>query len=520
MQNIPAYRTLLEEKLKPYFSSNLFQQKIPEILLRLTPVLLFVYTSLRADRLSITHDEAGSFTIWTSFNIFKCHFDPSCWGTANLHWLYVLLMKPSVWLFGDSELAIRLPALLGHLIYLVFSFKLVKWAVGSGRGKRPWLALLGFILLNFSPYLLEFFSLARGYGLAMSMMMMSLYFFARWVESMRRSDLLKTFAGAVLAILGNFTMLNFYACLLAVLTAIVLVEFFQKEENRWRLTAEVSTVAVVFSGVLFWLLYRPIGFLRQLGEFEYGAGSFGDTVHSAIKNSLYGERYLKMYNVEFFGGILFGLLALAFFFAVRDFLKNPEELRRRFFLAALLLPVLASLASVVQHYVLGSQYLVSRTALMFIPLTALPVFLLFVRQFDQKYAGWKVVLPALIGLFCVVHLMRAGQLKYTSEWGYDARTEDMLKYLNKKLPPGTKIKLGVHWLYHPSSSYYFKTAPYDFAAGPLTYSKTLRTDDYYDYYYVQPSDMEALEPDYVLERRFSWAGCLMRRKSLPGLQSQ
>lgn len=506
----------MEEKWASRFSSRFFQQKLPETLLLLTPVALFVYTCLRADRLSITHDEAGSFTIWTNFNIFKCHFDPGCWGTANLHWLYVLLMKPSVWLFGDSELAIRLPALLGHLIYLFFSFKLVKWAAP----KHPWVALLGFVLLNFSPYLLEFFSLARGYGLAMSMMMTSLYFFARWVESQRRSDLLKTFGGSFLAILSNFTMLNFYACLLAVMAGVVLVDFFQKKENRWRLLAETGAIAAAFSGLLFWLLYRPIGMLRKLGEFEYGAASFGDTVYSVIKNSLYGERWLKMFNIEFFGGILFGLLLMATFFALRDFLKNPGAARPRFFLAAVLLPVLASLASIVQHHLLGSQYLLNRTALMFVPLAALPVFLLFVRVFDEKFSRWKAVLPVLIGLFCLAHLLRAGQLKYTSEWGYDARTEDMLKYLNKNLPPGDKIKLGVHWLYHPSGSYYFKTVPYDFAAEPLTYSKELRTDDYYDFYYVQPSDLEALHPDYVLERKFSWVGCLMRRKSLPPLEAQ
>ncbi len=507
MKKAPAYRQL-EEKWKSRFSSRFFQQKLPGILLWLTPALLFIYTSLRADLLSLTHDEAGSFTIWTNYNIFQCHFDPNCWGTANLHWLYVLLMKPAVWLLGDSEFAIRLPALLGHLIYLFFSFKLVKWLTG----KQPWLTLLGFVMLNFSPYLLDFFSLARGYGLAVAMMMMSLYFFARWLEAKRRSDLLKTFGGAFLAILSNFTMLNFYACLLAVMAGVVLVDFFQKKETRRAVLAEVAAVTVLFSGVLFWLLYRPIGVLRERGEFEYGAGSFGNTAHSLIKTSLYGERYLKMYNVELFGGILLLLLLGSAVLALRHFLKKPLEPRHQFWLAVVILPFLVSLATIVQHFLLGSQYLVNRTALMLLPLTILPVFAGLSFYFKTKRPVWKMGLPVLIGIFCAGHLLRSAQLQYTSEWGYDARTEDMLKYLDEKLPAGTKIKLGVHWLYHPSSSYYFKTVPYDFAVEPLTYSKELRTDDYYDYYYVQPSDTTALHPNYVLEKQFSWVGCLMRRK--------
>lgn len=502
----------MEEKWQTYFSSNFFQQKLPRMLFWLTPVLLFAYTSLRADRLSLTHDECGSFSIWTNFDIFTCRTDPNCWGTANLHWLYVLLMKPSVWLFGESELAIRLPALLGHLFYLFFSFKLVKWSMGRQWDRQPWLALLGVILLNFNPYLLEFSSLARGYGLAVAMMMTSLYFLARWMERQRQGDLLKTFGSAFLAILSNFTMLNFYACLVAVLAGVALIDFFQKKENWLHLAGQVAGFTLAFSGLLLWLLYRPIGILRERGEFEYGAGSFWNTFHSTIKTSLYGERYFHMYNVEIFGGALVLLQLAATWIFVRDFLKNPGEPRRRFYLAAVLLPLLISLASIVQHHLLGSQYLVNRTALMFIPLGALPVFLLFVRLFEKKYPKWQLVLPVFIGLFCAVHLLRAGQLKYTSEWGYDARTKDMLAYLNEKLPPGSKIKFGVHWLYHPSAVYYFKTVPYDFAAEPLTYSKELRTDDYFDYYYVQPSDLPSMHPNYELEKRFSWSGCLLRRK--------
>jgi hypothetical protein len=492
-----------------WLKSRFFYQQLPNILLWMAAAALFCYTSLRAGRLSMTHDECGSWTIWTDFPIFKCYYSPDCWGTANLHWLYVLLMKPSIGMFGNSELAIRLPALLGHLIYLIFSWKLIKsWT------NHAWLILFGFILLNINPYMLDFFSLARGYGLALSMMMMSLYFLSRFVQTGKLSTVAGAFGAGVLSVLSNFTLLNYYVCLLAVFLGLLLVHFFRQREKRKALVVWPALVALLITGTMAWLIYRPLGFLMEKGEFEYGANSFWDTFHSLVRNSIYGGRYFHMYNVEVFGGALVVLQVVAFVFSIKRILKNPDGARERFLLVALLLPLLASVAAIIQHYLLGTQYLVNRTALLFIPLCALSVYLFFAFLQELKFRKWKAYMPALIGLFCIVHFFRTYQLDFASEWGYDAETKRMILYLDEKIPEGSKIKLGLHWIYHPSSSYYFKTLGLDFAELPLVYSKDLRTDNYYDYYYVQPSDIPNLLPGYELEKRFSWVGCLMKRKGL------
>ncbi len=487
-----------------------FQKKLPECLLWLAPLALLAYTSLRAYHLSLTHDECGSFAIWTNYPIFKCHSSPDCWGSANLHFLYVLLMKPCIRLFGDSELAIRLPALFGHFIYLVFSGKLAR-----SLTQYSWLALGGFLLLNVNPYLLEFHGLARGYGLAVSFMMMSLFFFYRHLQSGKLSAVAGMFGGAVLAALSNFTLLNFFACLLAVFGGLALADiFFQKEAAKKRAAWQGLGLAAAFSVLLAWMVYPPIRTLRAVGEFEWGTGSFYDTMESLVRVSLYGERYWHMYNVEFFGVLFLALMTTALVSSIRSFLKNPQGVWERFFLAGCALPLLASVAAIAQHHLLDSQYQVNRTALMFIPLCALTVFLLFVHWQSANSTNsifrWRVALPAAIVIFCLIHLGRAAQLSYTSEWGYDAQTKEMLNYLHARLPPGKKIKLGLDWLFHPSSSYYFKTTPYDFSE-TLIYEKELRRDTFYDYYYVQPEDIPQLHPAYKLEKQFTWVGSLMKK---------
>jgi hypothetical protein len=164
----------------------------------------------------------------------------------------------------------------------------------------------------------------------------------------------------------------------------------------------------------------------------------------------------------------------------------------------------------VQHWLLGTKFQSDRTALQFIPLCALAVFLFFANWLAQTRSRWATGLAVFVGLFVVAHLGRVAQLKYTSEWGYDAETRSMMAYLNEKIPPGTKVKLGVNWLYHPSASYYQKRLGYTFTEPPV-YAKELFLDGRYDYYYVQPENVPKFDSLYVEEMRFSWVGVLLRK---------
>ncbi|MFQ5448196.1 MAG: ArnT family glycosyltransferase, partial [Saprospiraceae bacterium] len=364
------------------------------MLLWLTPLLLLTYTTLRAKNLSMTHDECGSFLIWTDFPIFTCFYDPVCWGSANLHFLYVLLMKASIGLFGVSELALRLPALLGHAVYMFFSWKLI-----SSWTSRHWLVLAGFLLLNLNPFQLEFFSLARGYGLANSCMMASLYFLYRYVQAEKTTAALAMFGWAVLAVMSNFTMLTYFACLTALFTGLVLVK-----KVKWQKPVLIAGGAAV---LLTDLLYLPIKTLFEKGEFEYGTDTFWKSVHALVRASMYGVKYLREYNVQVLGGILLVLLTAALVSSIRAFLKAPQNRKNQFFLAASLLPLLASLSAIVQHHLLGTNYTLNRTSLLFIPMAALPVFLLFEHWLQQKSSWWRVVVPVLITGFVAGHAKRS-----------------------------------------------------------------------------------------------------------------
>jgi hypothetical protein len=138
----------------------------------------FAYVVLRASRLSITFDEAATHMTYLSSGLFAI-FDLR---SANNHFLYTLLARVFTSILGSSELSLRLPSLLGYLFYLGFSWAIVKRFCGG------FVALAGFLLLNMNPFVLEFFSLGRGYGLALGFEMASVYFFLVFVDSSRRAD--------------------------------------------------------------------------------------------------------------------------------------------------------------------------------------------------------------------------------------------------------------------------------------------------------------------------------------------
>ena len=134
---------------------------------------IFLYTCLRAHVISISHDEALTYLLHVPKSIKNVLFDIEGLASNN-HFLNTILIKISVSLFGNTEFVLRIPALMGHGIYLIAIWKILKL---FSRDKR---LILGFILLSSNPFLIDFFSCARGYSLGVGFSMLSLlYFFKR-----------------------------------------------------------------------------------------------------------------------------------------------------------------------------------------------------------------------------------------------------------------------------------------------------------------------------------------------------
>ena len=127
--------------------------------------LAFAASVHRAASQSITIDEASTYIdfVSTGWDAFFHRYD------ANNHPLYTLLAKASVALFGLSEFALRLPSLIGAAIFLTSLNRILRRATGDS-----WWTVLGVALLALNPYMLDFFTAARGYGLGCGLMLASI----------------------------------------------------------------------------------------------------------------------------------------------------------------------------------------------------------------------------------------------------------------------------------------------------------------------------------------------------------
>ena len=125
-------------------------------LLILAGVFVIAWAVVRASVQSITFDEAFTYLHFASQPL------PTVWQpSSNNHVLNSLLMWIATHAFGTSNITVRMPALLGAVLYVCVSYFLCK-----SLTNRLSLRLPLFICLTCNPFILDFMVAARGYSLA------------------------------------------------------------------------------------------------------------------------------------------------------------------------------------------------------------------------------------------------------------------------------------------------------------------------------------------------------------------
>lgn len=427
---------------------------------------LLGYTTYRALTLSITFDEVWSHNVYATASwedILRFH-PPS----ANNHPGNSLLMKLSMHLLGDTTFSIRLPNLIAHGIYLVFSIALAR------RFRQPVWVLLAFFLLNFHPYLLDFFSLARGYGLAMAMVMAALYHLFAFRENAFSHHLAWNMGCAALSVVFNLSFLHFFLANGLVMTLLIL-----SHARAWNGT--LKTALIVTGGRLLPLIATSIGlylYLRQpvkalvAHQQLYYGGSTGfwtDTVFSLAHATLYKVDFWK-YDVALILDILIVLLcAMVVAFGIES-AERKFSLRLSPGVMALLLLCIPALTTSLQHYWTGSLLLIYRTALFLVP-----VFMLAVVALLRTIAKLPELRFISITLGTMLTLGVAGinlktlNFTHTAEWPFDADTQHMMRDLEADYilrHHGHQATIGLSWQLRSGLNYYLRENDFDWLQPP------------------------------------------------------
>jgi hypothetical protein len=460
-----------------------YLRRITSALLIVASVLLLGSSVYRAATFPFTHDESLSFAIF--------HWEPAFRGTANNHLLNTFCMHWCSILLGDSALALRLPTLLAHALYLLCVLLLLK------RFRHPAFQLAGFALLNLNPFLLDFFFLARGYGQALALQMASLYLLTRAYQAKQQ---LRPFAmylclGALagsLAVLANYAFLNYYLPLLLASEWL----FVTDDSLRRFSTKHIGPSIPLFTvcGIFLAFVFVKMLQLQRGGQFFFGGhdGFVKDTVGSLVRCSLYLANYSNGTD-QIVSAIVIGSFAMVCIVGLcLSFRKRPIPL------IALFLVILASAAVLpcLQHRLGGSLFPIERAALCYVPLYGVVLLFAFQAITPHLSCRWDRMavfsVPLALAVALTWHFCGSFNSHACYSWGYDRHDDEILELVNRDHErnfPGRIVKMGNSANMEPSLNFYRITRDYTWLA-TLTRNPLSVGDN--DYLYALESDLTAI----------------------------
>jgi hypothetical protein len=467
----------------------------------LLSLFLFSYIFIRACLLSITWDEAYSYLEFVRNGIiFPEKYENM---SANNHLLNTLLNIGLTRCFGLSELVLRLPSLFAHGLFLYFSYRLVKGF------ENKWLAVCSFIILNFNPYLLDFFSLSRGYGLSIGLMMSSIYFLYQFIHTEKNRYAAATVMTAGLAAFANFVLLNYLLVVSGLLLLLML-----KDRNARKFIRSAALPVLV---VLLWLaLLVPIALkLKEAGALFYGGDkSFWNDTFSTIIDRCFYELGYNYWFQRLAKGFIIISVAAAGIIPLRKFLRKTGGKNNLFLLSLFFQLFFCSLSTVLQHYIFGTLYLIDRTALFLVVLFSL--LLVFLLNELKLYRKQFAAITFICAAFALFHFALSFNFRYVLEWKWDADIKQMTQDLEKikAVPsPLSAVSMGIPLEMDQGINFYRAK---DHLAWLNAVERSDLEDRRFDYLFFGPEEEQKLNMDSMeILKRYPGTNNVLARPKYP-----
>lgn len=412
---------------------------------------ILLYVVFRAINLSITHDEAFTYTRYVNHS----YAEIVTYQTGNIlpnnHILNTVCQKFFSEIFGPQEFALRLGNILCCIVFLFVAYFFSRQFNGMT-------ALASFVILTMHPYVLDFMGLSRGYGMAFTFMLLSLYFFLKSIQNQFSSKhFVFGLLSAIVAIWANFSLLNYFliACPLFLLLQIIFSSRQARSILKRRLQLNIG-LSVLSGIVILITIYEPLRIIIERKQLFGGdKGFWSDTILSLCDRLGYGADYLHAW-VLFLQVLIVLVLAGSIIQVIYIFKTRKPDANDKFLLFLLLLIFGMSFASIGQFHFMESYYPQERLALSFIPPFVLLI--IFLLNSIDSNPGNKVAVfkyfPGLLAIVFIAHMASSANLNYVLDWKYDANTKEIandIRHMN------ADIILGAHPLYEPALTFYKQT---------------------------------------------------------------
>lgn len=486
---------------------------VNKIIFWVVGIALLAYSTTRAYLLPITIDEGTTYLVYARHELMNIFLNRPI--NTNNHFLNSLLVRWSTQAFGINTMAVRLPGLLAHLMYIVFSFKLLQ-----AISQRTIVILAGIVLLHLNPYFIEFFGLARGYGLGFAMMMASMYYFLKYMQTRQKRFITWSFLFAGLGVYSILILLNYLLALIAAFNFIWLRDYLQSENrvNFLPFFLRKNTSALAVCAALFALLAKPISEVRNNNElFGERHDFFTDTIMSITHVSLYQKNY---FGTDFYL-VLIGMAIFIYFaiiaYSIYALVKKQNTFLTDDGLAFCLLFSIFCWSTIAQFHLLDVPYLSERTALPYIPLySVLPVFFLTFFKKNRVLQFAFCLLPIIAGTY---HFANCANIKEVKEWWFDRETKEVLAYVEANETSLVDIEIRDERPTFSTGSWNSPSFHFHIIEGNLKKKlkpwrrDVFKKDEYPDYYYIWFDKLKDIdEKQYELMKKFRFGALLKLKK--------
>ena len=465
---------------------NPSNKKIP---LQLSLVLLsglgiVWYIIYKASHTSFTHDESYTYTHY----VHQGFMDIVSYKTpyTNNHILNTVLMKYCELLFGSSELSLRLPNILAFILYSIFIILLLYKYI-------PKLMFPFYLLMVLNPHLLDFFALARGYGLSFAFLLMSLYYLSLYFTSKQNKHLILFNVGAFLAVMSNFSLLNYYVAALIVYNIVSYVVLkIDSTSNNYHFYKQnkINIVSVILSGMV---LYEPLRRISKMSLLDFGGknGFLEDTVGTAIYSFFY-EMYVTPFWETIFKVFIVSVVVLTLIIILKAIVQRNITLFKAHISLVLINLILIAIVAITiaQHLILGNDYYIHRFALFFYPIFILN-FIFLLNYFFQLSKTTCVSISYLCASLALFNIYINHNTAFYKDWKIDSDVKSIVQnlILEHQKYPNKNIQLGINWLFEPGVNFY----RYTWDLKWLNPAHRRGISKYDDYFYILNTDKEYMD---------------------------
>jgi hypothetical protein len=465
--------------------------------------LIFFLVVKEAYILPLTHDEGNTIycsttSIWDIIT-FK---DP----VPNNHILNTLFIKLSTALLGDGLFASRLHNTLSFLLFYIFTI-----LISRRLFSNLWLQATLVVIMVLQPFLLDFFSVTRGYGLSIAFQTVSLYYLVkRWQEG-KGSDLFYSILWAAVGVYANFTVLNYYVPLCILLLAQSGIKNFKGNTKQL-----FRDFGVIFgcSLVLLSLIIIPVHKMVSTKQFVYwgNTGFIHDTVKPLIIALRSGVDYYGATNEEI-QMVVISLITIISLAGLSISFFQKKFSTHLVLLTILLISVIGF--NIFLFYAMDVPFLNARTALFFVPLVCIP-FVLSIDSIFLKYRTLGMILIIGINSLFVQHFIRGFKVNSNFEWYYDKNTYEVLDYIKELAESGQvskPVKVNCYWIFYPSMSFHAEHH-YKDVIEIMPWNTKIENDQTSLFYYTEASEKDKLSVRFDIVKEYEYgARYLLRAKS-------